>query len=233
METEIVKHGEYSNKGDYHRELDRNWIYYPIYVEKMRHVRKYLESHQSSKILDLGCGEGVLVSEYRSKGYNITGLDYNYESEFVRRGSIMSTGLPAEGYDLILCLDVIEHLNFSDQELALAEIKRLLKPGGTLYATLPNLAHFASRLTFLTLGKLLRTSEIERHPGDRPFGEYKKMIGKYLNVVKTFGIFPTYPLISLFTYLMPGKVVWWHRLYNSFLAFNCICFLNFFEAKKD
>lgn len=237
MQTEtqtntVAKHGEYSEKGDYHRELDKNWKYYPVYIEKMRIVRNYLSTRKNLKILDLGCGEGVLVTEFRAKGYDITGVDFNYESAFVRKASILDTKLPAKSFDLILCLDVIEHLNFADQELALAEIKRLLKPNGVLYATLPNLAHLASRFTFFFLGRLLRTSSIERHPGDRPFHEFKKLIGKYLVVEKTSGIFPTYPLISLFTYIMPGSVVWWHRLYNSCIAFKSICFLNFFEARK-
>lgn len=232
IQNEPTKHGEYSTKGDYHRELDKNWKYYPVYVEKMRLVRNYLNNSNGKKIIDLGCGEGVLVAEFRAKGLDITGIDFNYKSQYVKQASILDTKLPAESVDLILCLDVIEHLNFQDQELALTEIKRILKPGGVLYATLPNLAHFASRITFLLFGKLLRTSSIERHPGDRPYGEYKKLIGKYLKVEKTRGIFPTYPLITLFTYLKPGRVVWWHRIYNSLFAIKSICFLNFFEARK-
>jgi SAM-dependent methyltransferase len=230
--TETVKHGEYSFKGDYHRELDKKWIYYPVYVEKMVRVRRYLADFKGKKILDMGCGEGVLVHDLRKQGFDITGVDFNYESEFIRKGSILATGLPAGSFDLIICLDVIEHLNFDDQEKALREIHRLLKPGGAFYATIPNLAHFASRITFLLFGKLIRTSSIDRHPGDRPFGEYKKLISSIFVLEKTFGIFPTYPFITLATYLSPGSVVWWHKLYNALVAVPTFCFLNFFVCKK-
>jgi 2-polyprenyl-3-methyl-5-hydroxy-6-metoxy-1,4-benzoquinol methylase len=66
---------EYLARGDYHRELDESWAYLPVYLEKMRRVRRFLEGKQHLRILDVGCGEGVLVDEYHSKGYDIVGLD--------------------------------------------------------------------------------------------------------------------------------------------------------------
>ena len=142
------------------------------------------------------------------------------------------TGLPSESIDLALCLDVIEHLNIENQEKALIEIKRILRPGGIFYATIPNLSHFSSRLKFLLFGQLIRTSSIDRHKGDRPFSEFKTLISRYFEIEKTYGIFPTYPLIAICTYLFPWAVVGWHRLYNKYLAINSFCFLNFFEARK-
>ncbi len=231
-QTELVRHGEYSSKGEYHEVLDPNWVYYPVYIEKMKRVRKFLDPLKSQKILDLGCGEGVLVKEYRAKGYNISGIDFNYSSECVTKASILQTGLPDASQDVVICLDVIEHLSIMEQDVALAEIHRVLKPGGTFYATIPNLAHLASRLSMLVTGKLIRTSSVDRHPGDRPFGEYKKMISAKFTLDDTFGIFPTFPILSVLTYLIPGKVVWLHAIYNALLPINAWCFLNFFVARK-
>ncbi|MEK6940342.1 MAG: hypothetical protein AABW49_00380 [Nanoarchaeota archaeon] len=36
--------GEYLTKGDYHKNLDKSWAYYPVYVCKMEIIRKYLDS---------------------------------------------------------------------------------------------------------------------------------------------------------------------------------------------
>jgi len=228
----LTKSGEYSERGEYHLAIDKKWKYYPVYIEKMHLVRGYLAKCKNLKILDIGCGEGVLVNEYRAKGYDISGIDLNFESSFIRRASILETGFPSESFDLVLCLDVIEHLNIGDQEKALIEINRILKPRGIFYATIPNLAHFASRLKFLFLGQLVRTSSIDRHTGDRPFNEFKILVGKYFEIEKTYGIFPTYPLIAIFTYMFPWAVLGWHRLYNKYLAFSSLCFLNFFETRK-
>lgn len=169
--------GDYSERGEYHRQPPAHWPYYPVYLEKMASVRKFL-NHQpaATKILDIGCGEGILVEEYQAKGYNIIGLDKHYQSNLVQRGDIINNNLLSQGFDLIICLDVLEHLPLGDQEPAIAGLYRLLKPGGQLLLTVPNLAHLLSRLTFLLAGRLIRTSQVSRHPGDRPINEYLKML---------------------------------------------------------
>ena len=159
------RYGEYTARGDYHRKLDKDWMYFPVYVEKMRKVRAFLADKQDCRIADVGCGEGILVEEYRQLGYDIVGLDLNVSSPSVKRGSILEMPFASDSLDVVTCLDVIEHLSLADQPIAIAEIHRVLKPGGTFYATIPNLAHFASRLSFIVSGRLIRTSDISRHPG--------------------------------------------------------------------
>ncbi|MFH1770971.1 MAG: class I SAM-dependent methyltransferase [archaeon] len=226
--------GEYAKKGDYHKHLDKTWKYYPFYVVKMEFIKKYLSKVPKNKtILDVGCGEGVLVNEFKSKGYNIKGLDYNYSSKNVLKGDITNMKLKDNTYDLIMALDVLEHLSFADQELAVKEMKRIIKKSGRILLTIPNLSHFASRFTFLFLGKLLRTSEIERHIGDRPISEYLDLFRKRgLKVTMKKGQFPTYPISSALSYTFPGKTVWLHRLVNKFVIFPNWCFTVIVELKK-
>lgn len=222
-----MKSGEYELYGDYHIQLDPNWPYLPVYLYKIALVRNYLElCSATEKILDAGCGEGVLVREYRERGYDILGMDLNYASEVVMQGSILATGFEDGRFDRVLCLDVLEHLSFSDQELALAEFARILKPEGKLLLSVPNLAHLASRLSFLLTGKLVRTSQIERHPGDRPIKEYTQMIEEHFRIISRTGIFPTFPLLSLLTLKIPSRVIGLHRLYNRLFAFPNWCFVN-------
>jgi len=234
VSSPVALHGEYEERGEYHRQLDKNWKYYPVFVHKMRLVRKYLNANAKiGKTIDLGCGEGILVEEYRERGFDIVGLDFNYESPHVIRGDMTRLQFEDGSYDLALALDVIEHLSFEQQSQALAEIWRILKPGGRAILTIPNLAHFASRVTFALFGKLLRTSSIDRHPGDRPIQEYINLCREHhLEIVSRKGLFPTYPLISVLTYLAPGKVVPLHGLYNRFAAIPGYCFLNVLEVQK-
>ena len=152
--------GVYKEKGDYHRNLDKNWKYYPVYVHKMNYVRSVMDRYRTiSKIVDLGCGEGVLVEEYRNKGYDITGVDYNFSSDYVLKGDITNLEMASDTYDLVMALDILEHLIHEDQPKAIQEIKRILKPDGLFLASIPNLAHFASRLSF---SAALRAAKISR-----------------------------------------------------------------------
>ena len=223
--------GEYAWKGEYHRQLDKNWKYYPIYVEKMRYVRRFLNHVDAqSTTIDLGCGEGLLVEEYQQRGYDIIGLDANYESECVIRGDMTKLTFGDNLFQQILCLDVIEHLDFEQQKRAISEIQRVLHPSGRALISVPNLAHFASRLTFMLLGRLIRTSEIERHPGDRPIAEYLQLCRNLgLSLTKRKGLFPTFPLLSVLTVKVPSRVVWMHRLYNALVPIPGICFLNMLQ----
>ena len=195
-----MRYGEYASRGDYHATLKKDWSYLPVYVEKMKLARKFLDnSPKNAAIFDFGCGEGVLVNEYRKLGLNITGIDSNYDSEFVVRGNLISTGLESKSVDVLLCMDVLEHLSFAEQELAVLEFSRILKVGGIALITVPNLAHLASRVTFFLFGHLLRTSTPDRHPGDRPVREFSNMFSKHFKIERTRGLFPTLPILSLLT----------------------------------
>lgn len=235
MGSQARRDGEYQIKGDYHKELDNGWRYYPVYIAKMDYLTKYLEGiPKNAKILDAGCGEGVLVEKYREMGYDIRGLDLNYSSEYVTEGNLLNIPFENETFDIVLCLDVIEHLNFEDQVPALREIRRILKKGGMVLLAVPNLAHFASRLSFLFTGNLIRTSTVARHKGDRPIREYLKIISdEGFRIIKRRGLFPTLPITSTLTYLFPGKVMPLHRILNQMIPYPNWCFLNLIISKKE
>ena len=168
----VVRDGEYAARGDYHREPDPTWDYYPTYLAKLAAVRAWLNGlPRTTRVLDAGCGEGVLVSEYADR-LAIEGVDAHYSSERVQRGSVTALPYAADVFDRALCLDVLEHLTFEEQPAALAELRRVLRPGGELLVSVPNLAHLQSRVHFLLQGRLIRTASEYKHPGDCPVAEY-------------------------------------------------------------
>ncbi|MCM3873347.1 MAG: methyltransferase domain-containing protein, partial [Pyrinomonadaceae bacterium] len=91
-----------------------------------------------SSVLDLGCGAGMLALLKR-KGITLTGVDLSPEcAQSARRNGYDSTfsadlshlPLPDASFDYVISLDVIGHIGFEEKDAVLAEIKRVLRPGG-------------------------------------------------------------------------------------------------------
>ena len=230
----VVRRGEYAARGDYHREPDPTWEYYPTYLAKLAAVRGWLdELPRSSRVLDAGCGEGVLVDEYADR-LAIEGVDANYTSDRVRTASLTSLPYGDATFDRALCLDVLEHLSFEDQSRALAELRRVLRPGGELLVSVPNLAHLQSRVHFLLKGQLIRTASELKHPGDRPVDEYVRLAAREgLVLTGRRGIFPTVPVLTRLIRQHPKNLQWLHRALTRLLPIPGWCFLNLLTFRKS
>lgn len=225
--SSVSRTGEYAERGDYHRELSPDWEFYPTYLAKLTLVRAYLTALPvGTRVLDAGCGEGVLVEEFRSR-LQIEGLDPNYSSPHVTRGSLTMLPYAPATFTRALCLDVLEHLSFDDQSTALAELHRVIAPGGELLVTVPNLAHLQSRVHFLLGGTLIRTANIRKHPGDRPAGEYIALAERAgFRLVRRTGIFPTVPVLTRWIRRHPARLRWLHTALTTLLPVPGWCFLN-------
>jgi SAM-dependent methyltransferase len=230
---ETVRRGEYAARGDYHRTLDPGWDYYPTYLAKLDAVRRYLDALPAGvRVLDAGCGEGVIVDEYASR-MDITGLDANYSSDRVTQGSLTALPFPDGSFDRALCLDVLEHLAYEEQPRALGELYRVLRPGGELFVSVPNLAHLQSRVQFLLRGRLIRTASEFKHPGDRPAGEYINLGTRAgFTLTGRQGIFPTIPVITHLVRRHPRALAPVHRALTRLLPVPGWCFLNLLTFRK-
>ena len=233
MTEPVERAGEYALRGDYHRELSPDWEFYPTYLAKLELVRRYLSAlPDGSRVLDAGCGEGVLVTEFQNR-LAIEGVDPNYTSDAVRRGSLTALPHGDAAFDNALCLDVLEHLSFAEQAPALAELFRVIRPGGELYVTVPNLAHLQSRLHFLFGGRLIRTANLAKHPGDRPVGEYLDLARRAgFELLERRGIFPTVPILTRWIRRSPVATRPLHRLLTKLLPVPGWCFLNALRFRR-
>lgn len=225
--------GEYAVRGDYHREPSPDWEFYPTYLAKLAFVRSYLTALPAqTRVLDAGCGEGVLVEEFRGR-LAIEGIDPNYSSAFVTRGSLTSLPYTDASFDRATCLDVLEHLTFDDQPKALAELFRIIRPGGELLVSVPNLAHLQSRVHFLLQGRLIHTASLEKHPGDRPAGEYIELARRAgFRLVERRGIFPTVPILTRWIRRSPARLRPLHRWLTRLLPVPGWCFLNLLRFER-
>jgi SAM-dependent methyltransferase len=228
-----VRGGEYATRGDYHRALDPTWEFYPTYLAKLDAVRSWLDqSPRGIRVLDAGCGEGVLIDEYANR-LAIEGIDPNYSSDRVRHGSLAALPYPDDTFDRGLCLDVLEHLSYEEQPRALAELFRTLKRGGEVLVSVPNLAHLQSRVHFLLRGRLIRTASEYKHPGDRPAAEYIDLARRAgFQLVGRRGIFPTVPIVTRWIRRNPSTLRPLHRWLSRLLPVPGWCFLNLLTLRK-
>jgi len=229
----VVRDGEYASRGDYHRAPDPDWNYYPTYLAKLTAVRKWLDALPAgTRVLDAGCGEGVLVDEYAAR-LSIVGVDACYSSDRVQHGLLTALPFDNGSFDRGLCLDVLEHLPFVEQPLALAELFRVLTPGGELLVSVPNLAHLQSRIQFLLRGRLIRTASELKHPGDRPARDYIALAQRAgFHLVARRGIFPTLPVVTRLIRNPPRALGPLHRLLTTMLPVPGWCFLNLLTFHK-
>jgi SAM-dependent methyltransferase len=228
-----VRAGEYATRGDYHATPDPTWDYYPTYLAKVARVRAYLDQlPPGTRVLDAGCGEGVFVEEYASR-LAVQGVDENYSSERVRRGSLQALPFDTGSFDRVLCLDVLEHLSYEAQPAALAEIHRVLAADGEALVSVPNLAHLQSRIHFLLRGQLIRTASEVKHPGDRPIAEYLRLFRSAGFVVaERRGIFPTFPVITHLIRRHPASLAPLHRWLTRVVPVPGWCLLNILRLRK-
>jgi len=115
-------------------------------------ILRRMASEPPSKVLDLGCSSGLLAAELRKLGHHVTGVDAVHLAGVEDRVDAffqadLEHGVPAEagtGFDVVVAADVIEHVRNSEE--LLAGMRRCVRPGGFVLASVPNIAHWYPRL---------------------------------------------------------------------------------------
>lgn len=98
-------------------------------------------------LLDAGCGTGGILAHLRdqhplleTQGIDASGLAVHHchgrGLAQVRQGSVHQMPFPDDTFDAVLSLDVLYHADV-DEDVALAEMRRVLRPGGVLVANVP------------------------------------------------------------------------------------------------
>jgi ubiquinone/menaquinone biosynthesis C-methylase UbiE len=101
------------------------------------------EAATGRRALDVGCGTGHHMTDLAARGFDVAGVDGSNDMLDQARGlnpafelhqaDVDELPFPAESFDLALCIEVLRYL--PDPQSAIAEIARVLRPGGICLAT--------------------------------------------------------------------------------------------------
>ena len=118
-------------------------MYHFIKRKAIRDKAKLINSYQPVKgrILDIGAGTGDFLLECKNQNWDILGIEPNDKAKGIAVGKGIKFGdtiekLESNSFDVITMWHVLEHV--PDVEYQVVELKRLLKPSGTIIIAVPN-----------------------------------------------------------------------------------------------
>ncbi|MEM6325528.1 MAG: class I SAM-dependent methyltransferase [Bacteroidota bacterium] len=140
------------------------------------------------KTLDVGCAPGLLSERLFEAGYSdVKGCDWAAEADLTERAREIVeyqkvdlntdalSAYPDQGFGLVVCSDVLEHLE--NPTRMFREFERVLAPGGHVFFSVPNAFNLIERW------RLLRSGNSGRYRSERraqPFGHISMLPGEVI-----------------------------------------------------
>ena len=184
-----------------------------------------LKANHIFQILDAGCGDGInligldqiktelgLNCEIHACDYNQIRLERAKRFSFIKsfkEADLLKMPYEDDSFDIILCNHVLEHI--PDMEKALAEIKRILKPGGKAILNVPNEGCLMAQIRNNILQrKILKTTDHVHFLTKSSFGKFIRNAGLNIERFERRGFF--IPYLPLHSYIRIQK--WGEHLEN-------------------
>jgi SAM-dependent methyltransferase len=145
---------ELSERYSQHNRTERGAGFVFAGQERIDLFRSYVGG-PGRRVLDLGCRDGALTQAY-VEGNEVVGVDADHDAlaEAAKLGvethwADLDEPLPfeSESFDVVVAGELLEHLR--DPTRFASEVRRVLRPGGTFVASVPNAFRLKNRLRFL------------------------------------------------------------------------------------
>ncbi|KGA40498.1 MULTISPECIES: bifunctional 2-polyprenyl-6-hydroxyphenol methylase/3-demethylubiquinol 3-O-methyltransferase UbiG [Pectobacterium] len=113
---------------------------------RLGYISQHAEGLFSKKVLDVGCGGGILAESMAREGADVTGLDMGAEPLQVARLHALESGVAVDYvqetveahahahpglYDVVTCMEMLEHV--PDPQSVVQACAKLVKPGGHVF----------------------------------------------------------------------------------------------------
>jgi 2-polyprenyl-3-methyl-5-hydroxy-6-metoxy-1,4-benzoquinol methylase len=185
-----------------HRNPVINWLFW----QRLRKVMDHIQRPASyERVLDFGCGSGVMLPHLSQISSQVVAMDVdllplesvqtyiplasNVEVKDASKNSISS--LPANSFDLIIALDVLEHVK--DLSRTLSELLALLKQGGQLIVSGP------TENILYRIGRKVAGPEYSGAYHERGIAEIKNELAHISHIEPIATLYWPLPLFEIFT----------------------------------
>ncbi|MEE9352068.1 MAG: bifunctional 2-polyprenyl-6-hydroxyphenol methylase/3-demethylubiquinol 3-O-methyltransferase UbiG [Thiotrichaceae bacterium] len=113
---------------------------------RLNYIDQHCEGLQGKKIIDVGCGGGILAESMAMRGADVTGIDMGETPLSVARLHSLETGVEldyqqitaeqmaeehTEAFDVVTCMEMLEHV--PSPESVIQACTKLVKPGGKVF----------------------------------------------------------------------------------------------------
>lgn len=208
---------------------------FPIQVDKSHYFRKYdnvyrfisyfqqIESiirTEPETILEIGVGNKTVSNYLKQFGYSVTTCDFDKDLEPDKVGDVRKLPFEDNSFDTVAACEILEHLPFSDFEIALKELKRVSKKHvllsfpyscaylqGTIKVSIPffqKQLHFSLRFPYFFLKVEINEKNHEHYweMGTKGFSKktMRRIIGKYFTISDEF-----HPMLNSYHYFFVLK----------------------------
>lgn len=148
---------EYYQKGRYEIGMSAKAELVRFYLKRFEFIHRALQGYVFHKVLDAGCGDGEIGRMLKERmRADVYGIDISKKGVAIARKkglkpkvADMSKRIPfaSNTFDLVISSATIEHV--MNPDVFLKEIHRVLRPGGLVLISTPNLSFWLNRLLFL------------------------------------------------------------------------------------